>query len=46
MILHELNISMPFGDFYFFALCILIFVIGGFMTFTPKLKFESINKSL
>jgi len=46
MILHEFNISMPFGDFYFFALCILIFVIGGFMTFTPKLKFESINKSL
>ncbi|MBK64860.1 MAG: hypothetical protein CMB47_04995 [Euryarchaeota archaeon] len=46
MILGELNIQMPIGDFYFFALCILIFVIGGFMTFTPKLKFESINKSL
>jgi len=46
MILGELNIQMPIGDFYFFTLCILIFVIGGFMTFTPKLKFESINKFL
>ncbi len=30
--------SVPIGEFYFFALCIILFVLGGFMTFTPKLK--------
>jgi len=46
MILDELNIQIPIGDFYFFVLCILFFVFGGLLTFTPKLKFESTNKSL
>jgi len=30
--------SVPIGEFYFFALCIILFVLGGIMTFTPKLK--------
>jgi len=46
MILQEFDVLLPFGDFYFFALCIIFFALGGFMTFTPKLKIESINKSL
>ena len=32
---------LPFGDFYFFTLCVLMFLSGGVMTFTPKLKFPS-----
>jgi len=45
MSLREFNISLPIGEFYFFTLCIIIFLLGGFMTFTPKLKFEFIGKS-
>jgi len=29
---------VPIGEFYFFALCIVLFLLGGIMTFTPKLK--------
>jgi len=32
---------MPMGDFYFFILCVLMFLLGGIMIFTPKLKFPN-----
>jgi len=34
-----MNKSVPIGEFYFFALCVVLFLLGGIMTFTPKLKF-------
>lgn len=45
MTLNAFNVSFPFGDFLFFTLCIIMFIVGGVMTFTPKLKFESMSKS-
>ena len=30
--------GVPIGEFYFFTLCVILFILGGFMTFTPKLK--------
>jgi len=38
MILKSLDVPLPIGEFYFFGICILMFDIGGFMTFTPKLR--------
>ena len=29
---------VPIGEFYFFTLCVILFLLGGGMTFTPKLK--------
>ena len=29
---------VPIGEFYFFTLCVILFLLGGVMTFTPKLK--------
>jgi len=34
-----MNKPVPIGEFYFFALCVVLFLLGGIMTFTPKLKF-------
>jgi len=35
----ELNgMPLPLGDFPFFVFCVSMFVFGGIMTFTPKLK--------
>ncbi|MAV59940.1 MAG: hypothetical protein CND89_01065 [Marine Group II euryarchaeote MED-G38] len=45
MSLNAFNLSLPFGEFSFFTLCIIMFMVGGIMTFTPKLKFESMSKS-
>jgi len=29
---------VPIGEFNFFALCVSLFLFGGIMTFTPRLK--------
>ena len=34
-----INRPLPIGEFDFFAICVLMFLGGGVMTFTPKLKF-------
>jgi len=36
-----INQPLPIGEFDFFALCVLMFLGGGVMTFTPKLKFPT-----
>ncbi len=36
-----INQPLPIGEFDFFAFCVLMFLLGGVMTFTPKLKFPS-----
>ena len=38
----ELNgMPLPLGDFPFFVFCVSMFVFGGIMTFTPKLKLSA-----
>ena len=40
LVLQELiNRPLPIGEFDFFAICVLMFLGGGVMTFTPKLRF-------
>ena len=40
LVIQELiNRPLPIGEFDFFAICVLMFLGGGVMTFTPKLKF-------
>ena len=38
MALESLGQTIPLGEFSFFALSVLLFVIGALMTFTPELK--------
>tara|TARA_Y100000994_G_scaffold88671_1_gene73269 strand:- start:2006 stop:2236 length:231 start_codon:yes stop_codon:yes gene_type:complete len=33
-----MNQPVPIGEFYFFTFCVILFFLGGIMTFTPKLK--------
>ena len=34
-----INRPLPIGEFDFFVICVFLFLGGGIMTFTPKLKF-------
>ena len=38
MALESLGQTIPIGEFSFFALSVLLFVIGALMTFTPELE--------
>ena len=40
LVIQELiNRPLPIGEFDFFVICVFLFLGGGVMTFTPKLKF-------
>ena len=40
LVIQELiNRPLPIGEFDFFIICVFLFLGGGIMTFTPKLKF-------
>jgi hypothetical protein len=40
LVIQELiNRPLPIGEFDFFVICVFLFLGGGIMTFTPKLKF-------
>jgi hypothetical protein len=36
-----INGPLQIGEFYFFVICVVMFLVGGFMTFTPELKLPS-----
>lgn len=38
MAIESLGRTIPLGEFSFFALSVLLFVIGALMTFTPELE--------
>ncbi|MBK70608.1 MAG: hypothetical protein CMB53_04370 [Euryarchaeota archaeon] len=40
MSIDAIGIGLEFSESAFFAYSILLFIIGGFLTFTPKTKFE------